>query len=287
MNVLVTGGNGQLGSEVKFITKLLPELEFQFHDIDTLNLLDEKLLSEYFNENKPDFVINCAAYTAVDKAEEDKEEAHKGNVVAVKNLINECLRFNTYFIHISSDYVFDGHNYKPYTEDDKVNPVSEYGKSKLLGEQEALKYNKSVVLRTSWLYSSYGNNFVKTMIRLGNEKESLGVKVDEVGTPTYAADLAWAIIHIISITVKEKKSFIPGIYHYSNEGVCSWFDFTKAIHEIKGIQCNVFPIETKDFPLPAKRPQYSVLNKSKIKKTFGLEIPYWRDSLIKCLKKIQ
>ena len=284
MKILITGSNGQLGSEIKKISSEFNRFQFDFHDIDTLDILDETQLEKYFNQNKPAVVINCAAYTAVDKAEEDKKGALNGNCILVKNLTNECEKNNSLLIHISTDYVFDGKNYRPYIEEDPIHPQSEYGRTKLLGEKEALRYKNSIIIRTSWLYSAFGNNFVKTMMRLGKEKDSLNVIFDQVGSPTNAADLALVILQIADKTMKDQEHFKPGIYHYANEGVCSWYDFAKVIMEISGLDCKIHPIESHKYPLPAKRPHYSVLNKKKIKSTYNIEIPYWKDSLIKCIK---
>ena len=282
MKILVTGANGQLGNEIRLIKKKYTNTDFDFHDVDTLNLLDNKELELYFTKNNPDFVINCAAYTAVDNAEKDKENALKGNCKIVANLVSNSKKHHSKFIHISTDYVFDGNNCIPYKEDDPVNPESEYGRTKLLGEKEALKYKNSVIIRTSWLYSSFGNNFVKTMLRLGKERDNINVIFDQIGTPTYAADLAESILEIINNSIKNNV-FYPGIYHYSNEGVTSWYDFAWEIMNLSGINCHVFPIEAKDYPSPAKRPAYSLLNKNKIKTTYNLQIPNWKDSLKRCL----
>ena len=285
MKVLVTGANGQLGNEIRVIANNYRGLSFDFHDIDTLDILDYENLKKYFTGNRPDFVVNCAAYTAVDKAENDKENALKVNCKIVENLVQLSKMHNSKLIHISTDYVFDGNQCIPYKEDDKVNPQGEYGKTKLLGEEEALKYKNSIIIRTSWLYSSFGNNFVKTMLRLGKEKEQINVIFDQIGTPTYAADLAEAIIVIINKSVKNKE-FYPGIYHYSNEGVTSWYDFAWEIMNLVKLNCYVCPIETKDYPTPAKRPAYSLLNKNKIKTVYNISIPNWKDSLKKCLQKL-
>ncbi len=281
--ILITGSNGQLGSEMKVISALYPEYQFLYTDVAELDLTNAQALESFFAENKPDAVVNCAAYTAVDKAEDDVELCYKINRDAIENLGRASKENGAVLIHVSTDYVFDGTSYIPYTEDMPVCPASVYGKSKLAGEDALLAVNpESVIVRTSWLYSSFGNNFVKTMLKLGKERDSLNVIFDQVGTPTYAADLAEAIMKIV---VSEK--IIPGIYHFSNEGVCSWYDFTKTIHALAGIQCNVQPIETKDYPTRTPRPHYSVLNKGKIKAVYGIQIPYWRDSLEKCIALLQ
>ena len=285
--ILVTGGNGQLGSELAEISNSSP-YTFIFTDYLELDITDAHATTSFFQENSIDYVINCAAYTAVDKAEEDTLGAMLLNAEGVHSLANACSFFSIPLIHISTDYVFDGTHHIPYKETDKTNPQSVYGSTKLQGEQLALKANPhTIIIRTSWLYSSFGNNFVKTMIRLGAERDSLSVIFDQIGSPTYARDLADAIHSIIHGVEQKKHAFIPGIYHYSNEGVCSWFDFAKEIHALYGITCNVKPIETNQYPTPAKRPHYSVLNKSKIKSTFGIHIPYWKDSLQECISIIK
>ena len=287
MKILITGANGQLGSELKELTKKFPGWHFLFTDIDELNITDENEVKNYLQQQQPGFVINCAAYTAVDKAESDAQTAEKVNALAPKLLAKYSKITGSKFIHISTDYVFDGESFVPYSEENKVNPKGVYGKTKLQGEINCFEENPdSLVIRTSWLYSTFGNNFVKTMLRLAGERDKLNVVFDQVGTPTNAADLADAILSIIQISVKYKEKFVPGIYNYSNEGVASWYDFAKAIFEIACIKCEVSPVLSDQFPTPAKRPNYSVLNKSKIKNTFGLVIPYWKESLKICLDKI-
>ncbi len=287
MKILITGAYGQLGNEIKELENEFSEFDFIFTDADTLDITDEEAVSSFFLEHKPDFVINCAAYTAVDKAEEDHILAEKINTLAPRILGTYSYQIRAKLIHISTDYVFDGNNCTPYSELDAVNPQGVYGKTKLLGELNCLKENPStVVIRTSWLYSGFGNNFVKTMLRLGEERESLKVVFDQLGTPTYATDLARVILSIIKSLSKTPGDFFPGVYHYSNEGVASWYDFAKAIFQIKNIQCKVNPVLSDQFPTPAKRPHFSVLNKSKIKDRFGIEIPYWKDSLKKCILKL-
>lgn len=283
--ILVTGGNGQLGMELKYISSKFPEYEFIFTDIGELDITNKKQVELFFQTNTPDFCINCAAYTAVDKAEDEPEKAQLINVYSSELLARNCSKHNTSLIHISTDYVFDGTNFKPYNEKDIPNPNSVYGKTKLQGEQRVVKYaTKALIIRTSWLYSAYGNNFVKTMLRLGKQRDELGVVVDQVGTPTYAGDLAMAIMEIISHNYIKKGSYI---YHYSNEGVISWYDFAQAIFRNSGIDCNVNAIDSSEFPSKANRPFYSVLNKSKIKTHFNLSIPYWQDSLIKVIKQLE
>jgi dTDP-4-dehydrorhamnose reductase len=278
--VLITGSNGQLGSEIKQIAGKFPELEFAFTDVAELDITNPDKVSAFFEVFRPEFLVNCAAYTAVDKAETDLETATLLNATSVGILASEAAKVKSKIIHVSTDYVFDGKGPRPYKEDNMVDPQSAYGRTKLDGEIQCLRNNNaSMVIRTSWLYSAFGNNFVKTMLRLGNERAEIGVIADQIGSPTNAADLALAILTIISSDVSRTKSFIPGIYHYSNEGVASWYDFTKAIFEIAEINCFVKPIASEDFPSPVQRPAYSVMDKSKIKLTFGLQIPYWRDSL--------
>jgi dTDP-4-dehydrorhamnose reductase len=281
LNILVTGSNGQLGSEIKGFSSNY-NYKFYFTISKDLNILNHQEVRNFIIENNIDTIINCAAYTAVDKAEEENELADKINHIAVKNLAILSNEFGIKFIHISTDYVFDGKNFKPYNEKDTVNPNSIYGQTKLDGERTIIEYNlkNSIIIRTSWVYSSFGNNFVKTMVKLGNSKKELGVIFDQVGTPTYARDLAKAILDILP-NIKNKK---VEIYNYSNEGVLSWYDFAKEIMKMAKIDCKVNPIETFQYPTPAKRPHYSLLNKSKIKNEFNITIPYWKDSLDECLK---
>lgn len=280
IKVLVTGSNGQLGSEIRKISGSFPEIEFAFTDVDELDITNPWKVADYLTTFKPAYLINCAAYTAVDKAETDLSTATLLNATAVGILAEQSAEIGCKIIHISTDYVFSGKGPRPYKEDDRVDPQSVYGKTKLDGEKLCQKMNPdSLIIRTSWLYSTFGNNFVKTMVRLGNEKPELGVIADQIGTPTNAADLASAVLMIISSATKDEKAFIPGIYHYSNEGVASWYDFAKAIFEIGGINCKAKPIATEDYPSFVPRPPYSVLNKSKIKLIFGIQIPHWRDSL--------
>jgi dTDP-4-dehydrorhamnose reductase len=281
-NILVTGSNGQLGSEIKAIADNYHDFRFYFTDVDELDLTDKSAVADFFAQNNIDVCINCAAYTAVDKAEDEKELALKINRDAVETLAKNCQKNQSLLVHISTDYVFNGMNYKPYTEEDVPSPESYYGLTKLQGEKAALTNDKTVILRTAWLYSKYGNNFVKTMLRLGREKDKIGVVVDQIGTPTYAGDLAKAILQIVT-NYDEKKG---KIYHFSNEGAISWFDFAKAIMMIKQFSCEVNPIESKDFPAKANRPFYSVLNKSKVKKDYQVVIPYWLDSLKLVLEEL-
>ncbi|MGV8137604.1 MAG: dTDP-4-dehydrorhamnose reductase [Mangrovibacterium sp.] len=288
MKILVTGANGQLGTEIRKRSVRFADFQFVFTDITELDITDWKAVDAFFEKEMPDVLINCAAYTAVDVAETDEELAELLNTRVPAWLGKIGKERNCRIIHISTDYVFDGTSCVPYTENDLVNPESVYGKTKLNGEIALLKENPTaMIIRTAWLYSPYGNNFVKTMIRLGLERDELRVVFDQIGSPTYAADLAQAILVIISKTIPKTGGWKPGIYHYSNEGVCSWYDFAKSIHEVYGITCNVRPVTTNEYPTPARRPAFSVLNKSKIKRIFNLEIPYWRDSLKTCIEEIK
>lgn len=277
--ILVTGSKGQLGSELQQLVSQYANYKFVFTDVEELDITNAAAVNQFFATQTFDYLVNCAAYTAVDKAEEDMELCYKINDDAVAILGRACAAHQVKMIHISTDYVFDGTSYLPYTEDMPVNPTSVYGKSKLAGEQSLHAVNpEAIIIRTSWLYSSFGTNFVKTMLRIGQERASLKVIFDQVGTPTYAADLASAIMQIITT-----KSFVPGIYHFSNEGVCSWYDFTIAILKAKNISCEVLPIESKDYPVRTPRPHYSVLNKAKIKATYNLQIAHWEEALLRCL----
>ena len=287
MNILVTGGNGQLGSEIKGLAPSYNKFRFFFMDLPELDICNPDELAVFFRENNIHTVINCAAYTAVDKAEQEAEIAEKVNSEGVLNLVNAVAKIKGKLIHISTDYVFDGNSFLPYQESDEVNPIGMYGNTKRRGELAVINSDiDAIVIRTSWLYSAYGNNFVKTMLRLGNERAELGVIFDQVGTPTNASDLAKVCLDILSIKTSEKISDKGNIYHFSNEGVASWYDFAVAIMDIGEVDCKVKPIETKEYPTPAKRPCFSVLNKSKIKKDFEIVIPFWRDSLRKCISKL-
>ena len=288
MNILVTGSNGQLGSEIKDLVINYKDYNFFFMDLPELNICNVDSLDRFILNKKINAVINCAAYTAVDLAEEDLVIAEQVNANGVLNLVNALEKVDGKLIHISTDYVFDGNNFLPYKESDPVSPIGVYGKTKRAGELVILNSSiDALVIRTSWLYSAFGNNFVKTMLKLGHERDELGVIFDQVGTPTYACDLAKTCLDILLDKSSENISVKGKIYHYSNEGVTSWYDFAKAIMELGSIDCKVRPIETKDYPTPAKRPHFSVLNKTKIKKDFNIEIPYWRDSLDKCVKKLK
>ncbi|MFT5660621.1 MAG: dTDP-4-dehydrorhamnose reductase [Sulfurimonas sp.] len=282
-NILVTGSNGQLGSEIRKLSSNY-DYTFFFTDRNSLDITYEEDIKEFIQTNNINTIINCAAYTAVDKVESDEVNADKINHLAVKSLAIISKEKNIKLIHVSTDYVFDGKNYKPYNEADETNPNGVYGKTKLDGEVAMQKVNltNSIIIRTSWVYSSFGANFVKTMIRLGRERDSLGVIFDQVGTPTYARDLAKAILDIMPNIKNEKVE----IYNYSNEGVLSWYDFAKEIMTMAKIDCIVNPIETKEYPTPASRPHYSLLNKSKIKEEFNIIIPYYKDSLDECLRRM-
>mgnify|MGYP003706159525 CR=1 FL=1 len=288
MRVLITGSNGQLGSEIKELAANYKKLDFVFKDLPELDICNFEALQSFIIDYNINIVINCAAYTVVDKAEEEAEIAEKVNSMGVANLVNALEKVNGKLIHISTDYVFDGDHFFPYKESDPVSPIGVYGETKRAGELAVINSDiDSIVIRTSWLYSSYGNNFVKTMLRLGNEKENLGVIFDQVGTPTYARDLAETCLEILCGESSEDISENGSLYHYSNEGVASWYDFAISIMEFGGENCKVKPIQTKDYPTLAKRPHYSVLNKSKIKTDFKIEISYWRDSLKDCIEKIK
>jgi dTDP-4-dehydrorhamnose reductase len=280
-NILVTGSNGQVGSELQALSPAY-EYNFYFTDRDSLDITDKSAVEEFVKNNEITTIINAAAYTAVDKAEEDKENADRVNHIATKYLTEVAKEQGCKLIHISTDYVFDGKNYKPYNEDDATSPNGVYGATKLAGEKamQAINPKNSIIIRTSWVYSSYGANFVKTMLRLAKERDALGVIFDQVGTPTYARDLARAILDILPHITNEDVA----IYHYSNEGVLSWYDFAKEIMRMAKIECAINPIETKEYPTPATRPHYSLLNKAKIKKDFSITIPYWKDSLDSCLQ---
>ena len=280
MNILVTGCNGQLGNEMQVLASTHPQHTYFFTDIPELDITNQKAVSEFVNDHSIDLIVNCAAYTNVDKAEEDEATALRINADALTVLGSQGARV----IHISTDYVFSGDEHTPCRETDPVAPRTAYGRTKYEGEKRLLAVcPDAVILRTAWLYSSFGNNFVKTMIRLGQERKELGVVFDQIGTPTYAADLAQAIFTVIDSPV-----WRPGIYHFTNEGVCSWYDFTIAIHQLYGgIDCQIRPILSEEYQYKTPRPHYSVLDKSKFKKTFNVEIPYWLDGLKRCMEKLK
>ena len=280
MNILITGCNGQLGNEVQLLERENPQHTYYNTDVAELDITDRKAICRFVDDNRIDGIVNCAAYTAVDKAEDNEELCTRLNAEAPAYLAEAIGRRGGWMIQVSTDYVFDGTNHTPYTEDEDTCPNSVYGKTKLVGELNVQKFcQRSMIIRTAWLYSTFGNNFVKTMIRLGREKAELGVIFDQIGTPTYARDLASVIFVAIN------RGVVPGVYHFSNEGVISWYDFTKAIHRLAGItSCHVRPLLTREYPTPAARPHYSVLDKSKIKQTYGVEVPYWEESLAECIR---
>ncbi len=281
--ILVTGANGQLGNEMQILAAENVQHEYFFTDVDTLDICNEKAIADYVKENRIDVIVNCAAYTAVDRAEDNEALCDKLNHWAPGSLATAAEECGASLIQISTDYVFDGTAHLPYTETVEPCPNSVYGRTKLAGEQLAMeRCSRTMIIRTAWLYSCFGNNFVKTMLRLGRERESLGVVFDQIGTPTYARDLAQAIFAAIN------QGIVPGIYHFSDEGVCSWYDFTVAIHRLAGItDCKVSPLHTNEYPAKAPRPNYSVLDKTKIKKTFGIAIPHWEESLAVCIEKLK
>ena len=287
MRVLITGSNGQLGSEIKDLASGYENLKCIFRDLPELDICDTKALTSFIVDENINAVINCAAYTAVDKAEGNSKISEQVNAKGVLNLVNILKKVDGKLIHFSTDYVFDGNHSQPYKESDPVSPIGVYGQTKRAGELAVLNGSiDAIVIRTSWLYSVYGDNFVKTMLRLGNEKKSIQVVSDQKGTPTFAKDLAKTCLDILSDASSTKISIKGSLYHYSNEGVTSWYDFAAATMEIGNVDCKVIPIETKDYPTQVIRPLYSVLDKSKIKSDFKLTISHWRDSLANCIKKI-
>ena len=282
-NILITGANGQLGNEMQMLSKENSEYTYFFTDVAELDICNKQAVMDFVRTNDINVIVNCAAYTAVDKAEENVELCTKLNADAVGYLAEAAEANQSEFIQVSTDYVFDGTAHVPYQETDPTCPNSAYGSTTVAGEQNALTLcSRAMVIRTAWLYSTFGNNFVKTMIRLGKERDSIGVIFDQIGTPTYARDLARVIFTAIH------QGVVSGVYHFSNEGVCSWYDFTKAIHRLAGItDCKVNPLHTEEYPTPAKRPHYSVLDKTKIKNTYHIEIPYWMDSLQSCIAELE
>lgn len=282
-NILITGCNGQLGNEMKLLAAENPQFNYFFTDVAELDITNEQAVNNYVVEHEIDCIVNCAAFTAVDKAESNEQLCDMLNHIAPGYLAKAINQRNGYIIQVSTDYVFDGTNHTPYREDEPTCPTSVYGRTKLAGEEVVLaSCPKAMIIRTAWLYSTFGNNFVKTMLRLGREKDKLGVIFDQIGTPTYARDLALAIFTAMNQGIK------PGIYHFSNEGVISWYDFTKAIHRIAGItSCHVSPLHTSEYPTPAARPHYSVLDKTKFKETYNVEVPYWEDSLKDCIQLLE
>lgn len=299
MIALVSGKNGQLGKELQDIASSVENFQFIFFDKEELNITDEVALQNIFQKYSPSFFINCAAYTAVDKAETEKEQAYQINAEAVGNIAKQCHQFNTTLIHISTDYVFDGNATQPYKEDDKTNPVNYYGYTKLKGEELALQYNpNTIIIRTSWVYSKYGNNFVKTMLRLMNERKEINVVNDQFGSPTHARDLAETIMVIVNpsksgtgressnVKTSNTTNLTSHIFHFSNDGIISWYDFAVAIKEMKQLNCAVNPIPTTSYPTPAKRPSYSVFDKTRIVNTFNIQLKNWKESLKECLAQL-
>lgn len=284
IKVLVTGSDGQVGSEIKALSSQY-DYDFIFTNKSQLNIASLENIENFTKMNNINVIINCAAYTAVDLAENDEYNADQINHRAVGYLAKVAKENNIKLVHISTDYVYDGKKYKPYIESDSTNPNCVYGKTKLDGDNLMIELNpkNSIIIRTSWVYSYYGKNFVKTMLKLGNERESLSVVYDQIGTPTYAKDLAKTILVILPKLENDNVE----VYNYSNEGVLSWYDFSKEIMNIAELECAITPIETIEYPTPAKRPYFSILNKKKIKEKFGVIVPYWKDSLVDCLKRIQ
>lgn len=283
MRILVTGANGQLGTEFQQLSKIYDAFTYQFTDYDELDITSSIAVSRFVEEFRPDVIINAAAYTNVDKAEQEMDMAERINVTGPANLADASVNYGVLLVHISTDYIFNGKNYSPYQEDEKADPIGVYGDTKYRGEQEIIARNpKALIIRTSWLYSANGSNFVKTMLKLGRQRDELFVVSDQIGCPTYAGDLAETILKILPHSITDK----PEIYHYSNEGVASWYDFTYEIFTMKTINCKVHPIDTKDYPTPAARPFYSVLHKGKLKAHFNITIPHWKDSLKRCLTVI-
>lgn len=284
INILVTGSNGQLGNEIQQLAGQFPDCSFVFTDLAELDISNFQAIEKFPSIEMFQCIINCAAYTAVDKAEAEPEKANLINGLSAGNLARIAKKINALLVHISTDYVFDGKNHQPYKETDTPDPVSAYARSKFLGESEVItNAGNALIIRTSWLYSSFGHNFVKTIMKYGKERGKLNVVYDQIGAPTYAADLALTVLEIIPEAMSRTGVHV---YHYANEGVTSWYDFAKAIIEISEIDCTINPIETKEYPLPAPRPFYSVFAKEKIKADFGISIPYWRDSLKICIGKL-
>ena len=282
--ILVTGGNGQLGRELQGYVSEVKDHTFLFHDVDTLDICNPEALDLFIRSTHPDYILNCAAYTAVDKAEEEQAQAYLLNEQGVKNLVLKAREHRIQLIHISTDFVFDGNMDHPYREDDPPNPLSVYGKSKLAGEKAMVEQKTGIIIRTSWLYSAFGNNFVRTMLRIGSERKEVKVVNDQIGSPTRAKDLAEAIIMLVRYIEKNKSGMVTDIYHYSNEGQCSWYEFAVAIMQAAGLPCRVIPVPSSEYPQQAERPRFSVLDKRKIKDRIGLHIPDWRLSLNDCIK---
>lgn len=290
VKILVTGANGQVGNELQHLAAAIPEWEFVFTDYQELDITDKSAVLDFFNQHQFSYCLNCAAYTAVDKAESEPDRAMLLNVTGVEHLAAACAQHGAFFIQLSTDYVYHNAQNTPFKEDDAVKPQSVYARTKYGGDLAALSLNPaSMVIRTSWVYSSFGHNFVQTMLRLGKERPELGIIFDQIGTPTYARDLAAVMLKTIDSMEQGQveRQTMTGVFHYSNEGVTSWYDFALAIFEMRGISCHVKPIETKDYPTPATRPPFSLLNKGKIKAALKIEIPHWRESLKACLHLIE
>lgn len=281
--ILITGADGQLGNEIRLLSGNYYGYEFIFTDIESLDITDREKTRNLISDIHPDWIINCAAYNLVDKAETESDKAILINSTAVKNIAESLIGTDCRFIHISTDYVFDGQSNVPYNEHSATDPLGAYGKSKLMGEKAALSHYNSMIIRTSWLYSSFGTNFVKTILRKAKEKDTLKVVFDQTGTPTYAADLAGAITEIISSVIRNQSAFNTGIYHYSNEGVCSWYDLAAEVVSEAGIDCRILPVLSSEYQTAAKRPVYSVMNKTRIKENYNIIIPHWRTSLKRCM----
>ena len=284
--ILVTGASGQLGSEIRERAGRFSGYNFVFTDVDKLDITDAGSTASFITELSPSWIINCAAYTAVDKAEDEEDKATLINGKGVENIVSALTGSDCRLIHISTDYIFDGNSPVPYSENDTPSPASAYGRSKLAGEKAAICWPQTMIIRTSWLYSSYGNNFVKTILGKAGSSQSINVVFDQAGSPTYAADLASAILEIISGIIQNRHNFIPGIFNYSNEGVCSWYDIANEIVIAAGSECKVMPVRSSAYPSKVKRPAYSALDKTRIKENYSLTIPHWRASLNNCISKI-
>ena len=287
-SILITGSKGQLGLELQGLsyTHSYKGYRFFYTDIDSLDITREEQVKQFFHRNRVNCLINCAAYTNVDKAESEPEAAMLSNARAVEWLVTACTANNAPIIHVSTDYVFNGTNPVPYREEDPARPVSAYGKTKLEGEKAVLSYRNGTVVRSSWLYSPHGKNFFNTIHAMASEKDQINVVYDQVGTPTYARDLARVLLIMAGSSLSGKNMDVSGLFHYSNEGVCSWYDFALEIVRLTGRHCHINPIETSQYPLPAKRPHFSVLNKTKIRSRLSIDIPHWKDSLISCIDQL-
>lgn len=284
--ILVTGASGQLGSEIRELSARYSGYEFIFTDAGEMDITDAEATAAFISANNPSWIINCAAYTAVDRAEDEESLATLINAGGVENIVNALRGSDCRLIHISTDYVFDGNSVVPYSEDDSPSPASAYGRSKLKGEKAALLWPNTMIIRTSWLYSAYGSNFVKTILRKAGSAQEISVVFDQAGSPTYAADLAAAIMDIVSGVIRNRHNFVPGIFNYSDEGVCSWYDLACEIIREAGSECLVLPVRSSAWPSRVKRPAYSVLDKARIKEYYNISIPHWRTSLNSCISKI-